>query len=281
MGHTTDAGTGHPFTERGTTGHLAWARTAPTIDLVLLHGFSDSADCWGPTVAALSGPWGALAIDARGHGSSGLPEERFGRTAHARDVAQVLDTLATEDGVRSGGAIVVGHSMGAVTAAALAEGRPDLVAALILEDPPPGRRHAADEAPTPRPTPDWLVAARQRDLDERIATNRAGNPNWPDDEHEPWALSKERFDMHVLDLPSEPMAYLPDVLAKVRCPVLLPHGDTDRGSLISADMADECARSAAGEFTSVHIEGAGHNIRRDRRTPYLTAVRDFLRRYAQ
>ncbi|MEQ4204202.1 alpha/beta hydrolase [Actinopolymorpha sp. B17G11] len=280
MGHTSEASDRSPFTERGATGHLAWARTAPLVDLVLLHGFSDSADCWGPLVGALQGPWEALAIDARGHGSSGLPEETFGRTAHARDVAQVLDALAAEGGVRSGGAIVAGHSMGAVTAAAFAESRPDLVAAVILEDPPPGQRQPSEGTPPRRLTPDWLVAARDRDLPERIATNRAGNPDWPDDEHEPWALSKERFDMHVFDLPSEPMAYLPGVLPKVSCPVLLLYGDTDRGSLISAEVAAECANAAAGEFASVHIEGAGHNIRRDRREPYLAAVTEFLRRYA-
>lgn len=284
MADTSDARTGSPFTERGTTGHLAWARTAPTVDICFLHGFSDSADCWGPFVAALEGPWESLAIDARGHGSSGLPDETTGRSAHVRDVGQVLETVVAAGGLRPGGrVVVVGHSMGAVTTAALAASRPDLVAAAILEDPPPGQRPTGeDSAPAParRRNLDWLHAARARDLAERIAVNRAGNPDWPDDEHEPWAVSKERFDLRVLDLPAEPMAYLPDVLPKVSCPVLLLRGDTDRGSLISADMAAECAAAAAGEYESVHIEGAGHNIRRDRRAPYLAAVTDFLRRYA-
>jgi pimeloyl-ACP methyl ester carboxylesterase len=278
---TADASTRSPFVERGTTGHLAWERTAPTIDICFLHGFSDSADCWGPLIAAMPGRWESLAIDARGHGASGLPEETSGRTAHARDAAQVLDALTAAGGVRPGGAIVVGHSMGAVTAAALAASRPDLVAALILEDPPPGERPTGqDGAPPRRRNLDWLHAARARALPERIAVNRDANPDWPDDEHEPWAVSKERFDLRVLDLPSELLAYLPDVLVKVTCPVLLVRGDTDRGSLVSADVAAECAAAAAGEFAAVHIEGAGHNIRRDRREPFVAAVTDFVSRYA-
>jgi pimeloyl-ACP methyl ester carboxylesterase len=264
------------LSERGRTGHVAWARTSERPDVLLLHGFTDAAACWEPVASALADRWGVLATDARGHGESGLPEEPFGRMAHARDAAFVLDA---EPGVGPEGVIVVGHSMGAGTAAALAQSRPDLVRALVLEDPPPGQPRQTSGEVRRRTMPEWLRAARDRDLAERIARCRMDNPDWPEDELEPWAVSKEQFDTHVFDLPAEAPAYLPEVLAKVTCPVLLIHGDTDRGSLIPPQTAAACAMSAAGDFEVARIDGAGHSVRRDRRGPYLAALTGFLERH--
>jgi pimeloyl-ACP methyl ester carboxylesterase len=62
-------------------------------------------------------------------------------------------------------------------------------------------------------------------------------------------------------------------------PVLLIHGDTERGSLISTEYAEHCARAAAGEFRAVHIAGAGHSVRRDNRPQYLAELTTFLDPY--
>lgn len=267
------------FTDHGRTEHLAWSRTGQSVDVVFLHGFTDSATCWSPLVPSLRDRWGLLAVNARGHGGSGLPEEPFGRTGHAADAALVLESA---DGVRPEGAVVVGHSMGAVTAAALAASRPDLVRAVVLEDPPPGERPTAPvgDGARRRPVPDWLTAAQALDRSDRIARCRADNPDWPDDELEPWAVSKEQLDMRLFERPTEGLPFLPDVLAHVRCPVLLVHGDTEAGSLVSRQTAQDCAKSAAGAFEAVQIEGAGHSVRRDRRAPYLAAVTAFLEPHA-
>jgi pimeloyl-ACP methyl ester carboxylesterase len=50
----------------------------------------------------------------------------------------VEDAIAVLERAAGGPAIVVGHSLGGVTAAALAQQRPDLVRAMVLEDPPLG-----------------------------------------------------------------------------------------------------------------------------------------------
>ncbi len=100
------------FGVQGRTGHLAWYRTdGEAADVAFLHGFSDSARCWEPLIAALPGIR-ALAIDARGHGESGLPEETLGYPAYADDATLVLSGQE-----RDGGRVVVGHSMGAMSAA--------------------------------------------------------------------------------------------------------------------------------------------------------------------
>src|SRR4051812_42100568 len=86
------------FGLRGRTGHLAWYRTDEAVaEVAFLHGFSDSAHCWEPLIRAMPGIR-ALAIDARGHGESGLPEEPFGYAAHRDDAALVLSSQPRDGG---------------------------------------------------------------------------------------------------------------------------------------------------------------------------------------
>lgn len=257
------------FGVRGRTAHLAWYRTdEAAADVAFLHGFSDSAQCWEPLLRNMPGIR-ALGIDARGHGESGLPEDPVGYAAHD-DAALVLSSQP-----RDGGVIVVGHSMGAMSAAELAAAEPSLVRALVLEDPPPGEPRPGRQAASTS-MPDWLADARALDLRSRIAKCRSDDPVWPDDELEPWAVSKAQLNPHLFDLPYPAPKPLIDVLATVTCPVLLIHGDTDRGSLISSEYAARCAEVASGGLRAVHVAGAGHSVRRDNRARYLTELTAFL-----
>src|SRR5215211_2564853 len=90
--------------------------------IVLLHGFSDSGECWYPLVPHLAGRGSMALPDARGHGHSGVPDEPVDMEALAGDAAAVVRSLGRP-------AILIGHSMGADTAAYLAARQPDLVVA--------------------------------------------------------------------------------------------------------------------------------------------------------
>ncbi|TDU88498.1 pimeloyl-ACP methyl ester carboxylesterase [Kribbella voronezhensis] len=266
------------FGVRGRTGQLAWYRTDEAVaDVAFLHGFSDSAQCWVPLLTAMPGVR-ALAIDARGHGESGLPEEPVGYDGQSGDAALVLSGQP-----RDGGVVVVGHSMGAMSAAYLAASRPDLVRAVVLEDPPTGERPAGQKNEhhdeEPGTVPRWLADLRALDLPARIARGRAEDPGWPEDELEPWAVSKPQVNAHLFELPFQPPSPLTDLLAAITCPVLLIHGDTERGSLISTEYAERCARAAAGEFRAVQIAGAGHSVHRDNRAQYVAELTAFLDRH--
>lgn len=61
--------------------------------LVLLHGWAQSADCWGAVVLdALCADYHVLAVDLRGHGRSDAPEAGYDDPAlWAADVAAVLE----------------------------------------------------------------------------------------------------------------------------------------------------------------------------------------------
>lgn len=100
------------------------------LPVVLLHGLTDSSACWPAVLPRLvAAGRRVVALDARGHGGRPVPDEPFTIAALAADAAAELRALDL------GPAVVVGHSMGGVTAQELAATAPDLVAALVLEDP--------------------------------------------------------------------------------------------------------------------------------------------------
>ncbi|MER5646493.1 alpha/beta hydrolase [Streptosporangium sp. NPDC002524] len=262
----------HPAVTDGRTAHIAWRHhgdTGAPPSLLLLHGFTDSAACWDPVVPALAGHGGVggiVATDARGHGDSGLPEGPVGPRRHAADQALVLDDLGVTEPV-----VVIGHSMGALTAVTLAATRPDLVAALVLEDPPP---HGMGGRP--RGVPAWLTELRALDLAGRVAYAREHDPAWSEAELPPWALGKERIDPRYCERDVTLLDPLHDLAADVRCDTLLLYGDADRGGMVTDADADAFREAAAGAVTTVHVPGAGHNVRRDTAEAYLREVGAFL-----
>lgn len=114
-----------------------WPGFGPVV--VALHGVTASYVNFVGVADKLAGRRPLWALDLRGRGDTDKPEDGpFGMSQHARDVAAAM----TAAGV--GEAVVIGHSMGAFVAAALAAEHPDLVRGLVLVDgglplePPPG-----------------------------------------------------------------------------------------------------------------------------------------------
>ncbi|WP_429807906.1 alpha/beta fold hydrolase [Ensifer sp. B1-9] len=92
--------------------------------LLLLHGYSDSSRSFSLIVPHLPGRR-LIIPDLAGHGAS-----HAGQGATVADFARDLDCLAGRLALND--VVVVGHSMGAMTAIAFAALRPDLVRALVL-----------------------------------------------------------------------------------------------------------------------------------------------------
>ncbi|SFR99968.1 Pimeloyl-ACP methyl ester carboxylesterase [Microbacterium sp. cf046] len=103
---------------------------APPV-VTFLHGAGLNAHTWDTTILALGLP--ALAIDLPGHGdSSWRPDFAYTGRVLAPDVAIGMETWT------SGPQLLVGQSLGGLTAAALAASRPDLVRELVIIDITPG-----------------------------------------------------------------------------------------------------------------------------------------------
>ena len=96
--------------------------------VLLLHGLSNARDTWAETVDRLQDRFQVWTLDFRGHGHS----DRADSYLLADYVSDAEAALA----VIGRAAVVVGHSLGAVTAGALAQRPHPLLRAVFLEDPP-------------------------------------------------------------------------------------------------------------------------------------------------
>jgi esterase len=98
--------------------------------VLLLHGIASSGHTWDWLVATLTSTHSVLRLDFRGHGRSGRAPGAYQMPDYVSDAVAVCEQLVKRP------CVVVGHSLGGATAAALAQQRPDLVSGIVLEDPP-------------------------------------------------------------------------------------------------------------------------------------------------
>ncbi|MGH8992167.1 MAG: alpha/beta fold hydrolase [Acidimicrobiia bacterium] len=96
--------------------------------IVAIHALTTSYKTFVGIGERLAGRRPLFAPDLRGRGDSDKPAGPYGMAAHAADVAAAMRAIGI------GPAVVVGHSMGAYVATALAAGEPDLVAGVVLLD---------------------------------------------------------------------------------------------------------------------------------------------------
>ena len=255
---------------------LHYARTGShNPPIVLAHGLTDNGAQWEDLAEALSETWDVVTYDARGHGSSDKPAGDYGAADHAADLLALIDAL----GLRQ--PVLLGHSMGGATVAHAAAAAPDIVRAVILEDPAftaPGRPVLA--LPGDTWAADWRarldVYKSNTPADLRVA-GRAEHPLWPEAQIEHWATAKQQLDPVVLDWLYAQQTAWREVLARISCPTLLIIGESALGSIVSLEVATEMAQVLPhGQVTQVF--GAGHSIRREQFERYRDAVTAFLRK---
>jgi lipase len=235
--------------------------------MLLLHGLSDSAECWMPFVRHFAGDRMVVAVDARGHGRTPLGDEAFTMAALARDAVAVLREVVGRP------ALVVGHSMGALVAEEIALTAPDLVAALVLEEP--AWSAASDTSDDGVPTFMAASFAAFAGVPEvNLARwSQAQNPAWADDEHGLWARAKVQVDQRLAQVAQDwgGRDWLEE-LAMVTCPVTLVTGVPERGSVVSAADRARAAELLGDNLVDVQLPGAGHSARREDRAGFIAAL---------
>jgi lipase len=151
---------------------------------VALHGLTASYVNFVGIAERLAGRRALLALDLRGRGDSDKPAGPYGIAQHARDVAQAMRAIGL------GASVIVGHSMGAFVATALAAQEPGLVAGLVLIDG--GYVPAITSAPTPQQGLDAALALRLSQLRQTYPSREAyrefwrGQPHFPPQDWGPW-----------------------------------------------------------------------------------------------
>lgn len=254
-------------------GRDAASGDAPT--MLFLHGLTDSGEGWPEAVAHWQDDYAIVTVDQRGHGGS----PRFTATqlvGHPGDV-MVDDAVALLEQLDR--PVVIGHSLGGAVALAAAVRRPELVRALVLEDPAP----LGPEEPQRSPARGKEFRAgiepsrAAADDDELLAVRREQHPDWPESELLVTGKAEQQVDADFLENGEwKPSVRWPELLANLQVPTLVISGDRFDEVVADEAMEDEIRRSGKPNVSLVRIPGAGHCVRRDQPSAYHALVDDFL-----
>lgn len=254
--------------------------------LLLLHGVTRCWRDWEPLLPALTREWRVIALDHRGHGGSE-------RSASYRVMDYISDAVRFVREEMTEPLVILGHSLGAMVAAAVAAEVPQLASAVVLADPPfhtMGNRIA---------TTAWhaqFTGTREavrgggtiEELAARLAEIRLPAPGGTfkrlGDLRDRAALLWGAECLAMVD----PEVLTPliegrwldgydvaEVLSRVRCPVLLLQADPAAGGVMSDADSDEVVQ-ALSSCQRVRFPGIGHQLQRDSPEAVLRALREFL-----
>lgn len=285
--------------------------------LVLLHGITSSAAANWPSIAHWSQRgWRVIALDARGHGLSPRwqPQQllRAGQQL-VDDVVEVLEYLqvtpapdqnaapaarpsAPNDQSGLGAAsetstaseptpaaglkpILIGHSMGAATAAVVAAQRPDLVSALVLEDPARYGTRSPSELLRRGQARANHVNRTLVDLPASLAAllENAGTPGQPSaQEALPALWASQQLDQSLLGTGVvAPEVEFTQLMQSITLPTLLLTGDRRGEARVGAQLLAQLMEQNPHICGQV-MPGAGHQVRRANPQAYYDVVDAFL-----
>ena len=266
--------------------------------LVLLHGITSSAAANWPSIAHWSQRgWRVIALDARGHGLSPRwqPQQllRAGQQL-VDDVVEVLEYLPTpaaaQNAAPTAGAseptpaaglkpILIGHSMGAATAAVVAAQRPDLVSALVLEDPARYGTRSPSELLRRGQARANHVNRTLADLPSSLAAllENAGTPGQPSArEALPSLWASQQLDQSLLGTGVvAPEVEFTQLMESISLPTLLLTGDRRGEARVGAQLLAQLMEQNPNICGQV-MPGAGHQVRRANPQAYYDVVDAFL-----
>lgn len=243
--------------------------------LILVHGMTDDGLCWTALAKDLEENYDIIMLDLRGHGKSDGPDDGYDFVTISGEVADLVEELGLDKPV------VMGHSLGAMTALSVGAYYPELPRALILEDPPPfwNKKPATDEELAHRAEMEaWFRQIKRLTQAELLATVRAENPSWAEVEHLPWVESKHRFSSNISKIVDSQKTVRADFSAKIgsiNCPILLFTASPDLGAILTPEDVSDLAESLP-QLMLTNIPNAGHHIRREAYPIYLQTLQEFL-----
>lgn len=263
----------------GATIHVRVGGKGPAV--LLLHGFGDTGDMWGPLAVDLARDHTVVVPDLRGMGLSSHPEGGYDKMTQAADMRAVLEELKIKH------SFVVGHDIGTMVAYAYAARYPTLTDRLVVMDAPvPGIPPWDQIVRSPGlwhfdfggPDAERLVAGRERIYLDRFWNEFAGDPNKIDEQTRQHyaALYARPGAMHsafaqFLSIRKDVVDNQALMATKLKMPVLAIGGEKSFGATEAVVM-----RNAADNVTELVVPGAGHWLMEEAPTQTIAAIRGFL-----
>ncbi len=259
-------------------GHIAYQRLGKGAPIIFLHGMTDSGACWKLLAGSLASRYDVILVDARGHGRSCKPDCHYMPVDHAQDVAQLITQLGLAK------PLVVGHSMGAMTALALAAQHASLIQAVVLEDPPlaglGSARDAQELVAWSAGVYAWIDSMQALSIEQLVMQCIHDNPTWQAGEVVTWAQAKHDLKARIPWFEPERLVLWQTQVRQLTVPALLVLGDpAKRAILTAADAAQVRAQSIMIEIA--FIRDVGHCVRRDAPAAYEALIREFAQRHME
>jgi len=255
--------------------------------LLLIHGLTRRWQTFLPLMPTFASRWAVHAVDLRGHGSSDRATGDHRVVDYAGEVAEVLRRHFGRP------TVLYGHSLGAMTALAVAAEVPDLVRAVVAEDPPfetLGKRfHQTTWLSNFRGLRPFAEDRRPlREVIRDLAEVPIGLPGGPTtrlgDLRDAVALrfnaaSVKRLDGAALDTLLEGR-WLDGydtgrIGGAIRCPALLLQADAAQGGMLE-DEDIRVLEDAGGDVSRVRFADAGHVLHWVRTEEVLRHTTAFL-----
>jgi len=233
--------------------------------VVLLHGLTGSGACWSPLARALEGEYDVVMPDARAHGNSSTPLDGYRYENLASDVIGLMAGLGLT------APVVLGHSMGGMTAAVVASRLATAIRGLILADPT------------------FLSLARQREVHESdvveqhrrllslgegeaLAQARVRHPHRRPEIVELATAARLKTRIGAFDVLTPPNPEYHPLVSIICAPIPLVIGDDP---VVSVETAQEL-RNLNPRLRVEQIPHAGHAHPYDQPERFAAVVRSFL-----
>jgi pimeloyl-ACP methyl ester carboxylesterase len=241
--------------------------------MVLLHGVTGRWQHFLSNLPEFSFRYHTYALDLRGHGKSGRTPGAYRIENYAQDVVAFLHQRVAEP------AILLGHSLGAMTAIQAAADAPERVAAVVLEDPP-FSSVAKPESPSRQR---FSVMRDIVEMEGTFEDKMKAHAAYMKSPHDARLRSRIRqlvqLDPDVLTHTVERKTFehfrAEDVLSRITAPVLLLQGNPALGGALD-DPEAEWILSHLVHGTRVQVAEAGHDLHREHQLTFMQIVNDFL-----
>lgn len=250
----------------------------PKGTIVAFHGVSDNGAALADIGARWGEQWRVVLVDSLGHGLSPRFSSQQLQAPFQSALQAAAEMVRVEASQSIGGQVVLfGHSMGGAIAAGVARDHPQLVRAVVLEDP-------ALLTPTQEATYKNNAGESVGGL-EHISRDQSGAianlllakqayRNWPLSEYGPWAQAKTQVDRDFIATGVVGLAGR-EIIKELQVPTLVLTGDGPDVLLGQAGL-ENLATYANPHLHTALISGATHCVRRDKSEKFQQAVNSFL-----
>jgi N-formylmaleamate deformylase len=225
-----------------------------------------SGACWTPLARALEGEYDVVMPDARGHGNSSTPLDGYRYENYASDVVGLIQGLGLD------APVVLGHSMGGMTAAVVASQLAAAIRGVILADPtflsPERQRevHESDAVEQHR----RLLGMDKRDV---LAQARVRHAHRRPELVELITAARLNTRLGAFDVLTPPNPDYRRLVSTTHVPILLVIGDN---GVVSVETARELQKINP-RLQVEQILNAGHGVPYDQPESFEAVVRSFLR----